>query len=199
LDRDGVLVEDVGLVTDPSQFVICSGVPHALRRLKSAGYLLFVVTNQAVVARGFLSELDLGKIHRDLETLLLESGAPVMDGIYACPHHPQATLAEYRMDCFCRKPRPGLLLEAAKAHGIDLARSYMVGDRLTDVHAGIRAGCKSVWVQTGRHVDPLIQTVDPLEEEGEASHVCADLSAAVHWILSDARENLAPVVTGGGG
>lgn len=183
LDRDGVLVEDRGLVLQSEEFRILPGVPEALRRLHRAGFLLVLVSNQAVVARGLLSEPELLDLHAALERLLRAADAPPLDGFHYCPHHPAATLPAYRCECPCRKPRPGLLLRAAEELGIDLAASFMVGDRPTDLLAGSRAGCRPVWVQSGRHGDPPIETGEALAVEVVADFTGASLLEAATWIL----------------
>ena len=183
LDRDGVLVEDVDFVAHPRQLRVLPGVPQALIRLRAAGYRLIVVTNQPVVARGWASEDDVAAIHRVLAAHLRQAGA-MIDGWYFCPHHPEATDRRYRLDCDCRKPLPGLLRRAATDHQLSLGASVMIGDRLTDVAAGAAAGCRTVWVQTGRHLDPLIRTRHALPANLAADQVCADLPAAVDWWLA---------------
>lgn len=183
LDRDGVLIEDVDLLTREDQIKLIPGVPQSLSLLHQAGYRLIVVSNQAVVARGLSTESEVQKLHHEIGRRITESGGPVLDGCYFCPHHPQAKLAAYRVSCECRKPRPGLLLRAAEEHRLDLRASVMVGDRLTDVVAGLRAGCRTIQVLTGRHSDPPIQTTEPLPEDVTPDHACSDLSAAVRWIL----------------
>jgi len=183
LDRDGVLVEDQGLLTKAEDIRILPGVPEALALLHGAGFALVVVSNQAVVARGLLSEADLLTLQGAVESHLRAAGAPALDGFYYCPHHPSATLAAYRLDCPCRKPRPGLLLRAAEELNLDLPASYMVGDRPTDLQAGHRSGCRSIWVQSGRHGDPPIESSDALDDGIAPAHVCDSLAAAAHWIL----------------
>jgi D-glycero-D-manno-heptose 1,7-bisphosphate phosphatase len=183
LDRDGVLIEDVHLLTRPEQVVIPPDVPGALRALGEAGFKLVVVSNQPVVARGLASEPDVRAVNAHMESLLQRAGAPPLDGIYFCPHHPNATLTAYRVDCDCRKPRPGLLRRAAVELGIDLGASFAVGDRITDIMAGAKAGCRTVLVQTGRHEEKPIETSEPLDETIQPDHICADLAAAVEWIL----------------
>jgi D-glycero-D-manno-heptose 1,7-bisphosphate phosphatase len=177
-----VIVEDCGLPLEASELRILPGVPAALGRLHEAGYSLVVVSNQAVVARGLLSEIAVVALQSALETRLLDQGAPSLDGFYYCPHHPSASLAAYRMDCQCRKPRPGLLLRAAQELGLELATSFMVGDRPTDLQAGHRAGCRAIWVQSGRHGDEPIETAEPLNPVVPAFS-CDSLAAAADWIL----------------
>ena len=182
LDRDGVLVPDDGLLTDPDRLRLLPGVASALAMLAAAGWRLAVVTNQPVVARGLIDEAGLARIHDRLRALLTAAGAPFLDGIFACPHHPEADVAAYRLACACRKPRPGLLLQAAAAHGYDLARSWMVGDRPSDIAAGRAAGCRTILVETGRHADPPIRG-DGYEAGCDPDHRCRDLLAAADVIL----------------
>lgn len=182
LDRDGVLVEDVNLLTSADQARILEGVPEALRALHEAGFKLLVVSNQSVVARGLISEDEVESIQGTIASLLQRQGAPALDGFYYCPHHPEATVAAFRRQCQCRKPLAGMLEQAALDHGVALDRSFMVGDRPTDIAAGRRAGCRTIWVQTGRHNDPLIQVPIPFELP-QADFVCPNLAAAAEWIL----------------
>ena len=183
LDRDGVLVEDLGPVVEPGGFRILPGVPRALRQLQQAGFALVVVSNQAVVARGLLGEAGLEALHAALERLLRAQGGPPLDGFYSCPHHPAATLPEFRVDCACRKPRPGLLLRAAAELGLDLPSSFMVGDRPSDLQAGHRAGCTALWVQSGRHLDRPIESSEPVDPAVPVAFTCTTLAEAAAWIL----------------
>ena len=184
LDRDGVLIEDVDLLTTTDKIRVLDGVPQALHGLRQAGFRLIVVSNQAVVARGLATEADVSAINAEVERHLIEEGGPRLDGFYFCPHHPRATLPAYRVACECRKPRPGLLVQAAREHDLDLKSSFVVGDRITDVVAGASVGCRTVLVQTGKHYEPPIETVDPLDASVEPDHVCADLPEAATWIRS---------------
>jgi D-glycero-D-manno-heptose 1,7-bisphosphate phosphatase len=184
LDRDGVLIEDVDWLTRVDQLRILPGVPVALKRLREAGFQLVVITNQAVVARGLASEADVEKINDHLDSLIQAAGAPPLDAIYFCPHHPNATLPAYRVVCDCRKPAPGMLVRAAREHDLALPSSFVVGDRLTDILAGVRAGCRTVLVQTGKHTEPLIETGETVSTPVHPDHTGADLPAAADWILS---------------
>ena len=182
LDRDGVLVEDVGLMTRPGQIRLLPGVAGALALLKGAGFKLLVVSNQAVVARGLADEAEVRALQAEVEARLVLEGAPALDGFYFCPHHPNATLERYRMDCSCRKPRPGLLLQAAGEHGIDLAGSFMIGDRATDLVAGADAGCRTILVRTGQHDAPAIETSEPIRAIAP-DFTCEGLPGAAAWLL----------------
>ena len=183
LDRDGVLIEDVDLLTKTEQFRILPNVAEALTRLKRARFRLIVVSNQSVVARGLASEQQVQALNGHLAQLLAEAGGPALDGWYFCPHHPKATQASYRMDCDCRKPGIGLMLSASREHGVDLSRSFMVGDRPSDVVAGRNAGCRTILVQTGRHLEGPIEMTQPMDPNVVSDHSCADLAAAATWIL----------------
>lgn len=183
LDRDGVLIADVGVLRSPTDIAVVEGVPEALSLLSNAGYALVVVTNQTVVARGLLTEEELDALHAVVRERLRREGAPELDAIYVCPHHPGATLPPYRVDCDCRKPRPGLLLQAARDLDLDLSSSTLVGDRGSDIAAGALAGCATVLVRSGAHEDPPIETTLELDDEIVPDYVCADLRAAARWIL----------------
>lgn len=184
LDRDGIINEDVDLLVDATDIRILAGVPQALRGLKEAGYRLIVISNQTVVARGLATEEDVRAINAQVQRVLEQAGGPHLDGYYFCPHHPRATLPAYRITCECRKPRPGLLLQAAVEHVLDLSNSFMAGDRVTDIIAGAMTGCRTVLVRTGRDQAAPIETIEPLDSSIEPDYVCADLQQAARWILS---------------
>lgn len=160
LDRDGTLNKYVGFLRNIQDFELLEGVSEAVRRINQSGYLAILVTNQPVVARGEVSFAELEEIHHKLETMLGQEGA-YLDGIYYCPHHPDKGFAgerpELKIDCSCRKPKPGMLLEAAKDFNIDLEKSWMVGDSKNDVLAGIEAGCQTALI--GNDTDAYGQTI----------------------------------------
>ncbi len=153
LDRDGTLnrlvyYPDHGVVDSPftaSQLELLPNAAKALKLLKKKGFLLVLVSNQPGVAKGNMAKKAFAEIDRKLDSLLARGGAS-LDAKYYCQHHPNAVLAAFRKKCNCRKPKPGLLLQAAAAHGIDLKKSYMVGDGINDVKAGQSAGCKTVFI-----------------------------------------------------
>ena len=183
LDRDGVLNDDVHLITTPAQFRILPGVPEALRRVAEAGFHLIVISNQPVVARGMVTEPEVDVLHEYLRSQISKQGGPRIEAFYYCPHHPNADVERYRQDCACRKPRPGMIRQAARDHGIDLQASYMVGDRITDIIAGSKAGCRTIQVATGKENDAPIQGTDLKDLETKPDHICDGLPAAVDWIL----------------
>jgi D-glycero-D-manno-heptose 1,7-bisphosphate phosphatase len=185
LDRDGVLTQDLGLVTEPESLHVLPGVPEALSALRARGLRLICASNQAVVARGLISEDEVEAINGHLDELIVAAGGPALDAHYFCPHHPEAALSRYRVACDCRKPKPGLLHRAAREHGLDLAASFMVGDRLTDIAAGASAGCSTVLVHSGRHRDEPIVTVGPPPTAVKPGFVAAALPEAVGWILAE--------------
>lgn len=145
LDRDGTINKYVGFLRNIDDFELIEGVAEAIKLINQSGYLAIVVTNQPVIARGEVSWEELNEIHEKMATLLGKEGAYV-DGIYICPHHPdkgfEGERPEYKIDCDCRKPKPGLLLQAAKDFNIELSESYMIGDSHRDVEAGENAGVK---------------------------------------------------------
>lgn len=143
LDRDGTLIQEVGYLGDPEGVVLLPGVPEALRRLRDAGYALVLVSNQAGVARGLFTEDDVRAVNARLAELLAEHDV-ALDAWYWCTHHP-----EVGGPCDCRKPATGMLERAAREHGLDLARSWMVGDHPSDVECARRAGARGILVLTG--------------------------------------------------
>lgn len=162
LDRDGTLNRYVGFLTEPEQLELLPGVAEAIRRINQSGYLAIVVTNQPVIARGECTWENLQEIHNRMETLLGKEGAFV-DGIYVCPHHPdkgfEGERPEYKRLCDCRKPQPGLLLQAARDFNIDLGSSYMIGDSGADVQAGQNAGCRESFLLDPAEGNGLINII----------------------------------------
>ena len=181
LDRDGTINEDVGHITDPAQFELIPGAIDAIRRLKEAGYFLVLVTNQAGVGRGLMTEPQLRRVLVAFEGLLAGNSVG-LDAIRYCPHHPEEGKGVYKRDCDCRKPAPGQLLDAAKEYDIDLAASFMVGDHYSDVEAGIAAGCRTVMLMTG-HGDHEFERLDE-GQKVRVDCVAEDLAEGVDWILS---------------
>lgn len=152
LDRDGTINKYVGFLEDIEDFELLDGVAEAIKEINESGNLVVLVTNQPVIARGDVTLTELCEIHNKMETLLGEKGA-YLDAIYYCPHHPhkgfEGERAEFKIDCECRKPKPGMLLKASKDLNIDLEHSWMVGDSENDIKAGQRAGCKTALIGNG--------------------------------------------------
>ncbi len=181
LDRDGVVIEEVNYLSEVGQVRLVPGAAEAIANLNLAGVPVVVVTNQAGVARGYFPEDRVGEVHEYLDELLAECGAWV-DRYYYCPHHPNAEVAQYRSECDCRKPRPGMLRQAAAELSLDLTRSYLVGDKVSDLVAGGVVGCRTVLVRTGHGAKVNAAVAD---ETWNLLRVAADLSEAVRHLLPE--------------
>ncbi|OGZ00136.1 MAG: hypothetical protein A2945_00390 [Candidatus Liptonbacteria bacterium RIFCSPLOWO2_01_FULL_52_25] len=175
LDRDGTIIRQVELLHKVSEVKLLPGVAQAIREFNRLGYVTVIVTNQPVVARGISTPKEVDAIHAFLMGRLKKGGAKI-DAVYFCPHHPEATLKKYRMKCKCRKPEIGMILQAAKKHGIDLKKSFMVGDSTRDTQAGNRAKLKTILVKTGKGGKDVWQF------EAKPDFVVKDLNAAVRVI-----------------
>ena len=194
LDRDGTIIPETGARTaDPDADPLPEAVA-AIRKLRAAGFLIVVVTNQAAIARGFFTEDELAAAHKALLGKFAGAGAPI-DAIYYCPHLPEGEVAEYAIVCDCRKPKPGMFLRAAEEHDIDLGQSYMVGDAERDVEAAAAAGCKGTAIILPDQLDtfPLDfatgaqwqKIMDEMEEATKtgADAVVPNIEVAADWIL----------------
>lgn len=184
LDRDGTINEQMGYINHLSRFHLLPGVARAIRLLNDQAIPVFVVTNQSGLARGYFPEDLLIKVHEAMAERLRAEGAS-LDGVYVCPHHPEAKEERYRVDCPCRKPRPGLFLQAATDHNLDLTRSYVVGDRWSDLKAAAACGAKGVLVLTGYGRGDY-EFIGP-QQNLQPNHVADDLLAAVQWIIVNAQ------------
>ena len=152
LDRDGVINEEVGQLSRVENFKFYDFAPEAIKKINETDYLAIIIANQPMIAKGFMTEKDLDEIHKKLETELGINGAKI-DAIYYCPHHPEKGFVgeklELKIKCKCRKPEIGLLLKAKREFNIDFKKSYLIGDKTSDILAGKRAGCKTILVKTG--------------------------------------------------
>lgn len=148
LDRDGTINVEKDYLCKIEDFEFIPGAPEAIKRLKNSGYLVIVVSNQSGIARGYFDESAVDVLHQHIQTALNHFGTSI-DAFYYCPHHPVQGKGEYKLQCNCRKGAPGMLLQAAEEYDINLQQSYMIGDKLADIEAGERAGCKSLLVLTG--------------------------------------------------
>lgn len=177
IDRDGVINAELGHVHRVEDFQFLPGVVESLRRLAARGYALVVVTNQAGIAKGLYDEAAYRQVADHMRDCLGRQGI-VLAGVYHCPHHPSGTVPALARDCDCRKPAPGMLLRAARELTLDLARSVLVGDKVSDSQAGRAAGVRcTVLVESGHAL--------PDDSLRHADHRCADLAAAVDWLLAD--------------
>ncbi len=159
LDRDGVVIKEAHYLAEPEQVRLIPGSAAAIAALNQAGFRVVVVTNQSGVARGLFPLEAITTVHEHIGKLLQEQSARI-DAFYYCPHHPDAEVAAFRQDCECRKPKPGLLLQAAAECSLDLAQSWMFGDRVSDLAAGAAAGCRTILVRTGYGVSVNVQDLD---------------------------------------
>ena len=185
IDRDGTLNEDVGYISDPKEFRLFDFAPEAVRLINNSGFLVIVLTNQSGIARGFLTEEILGRLHDKMESELASRGARI-DRIYFCPHHPEIGEPPYKVDCDCRKPKSGLILQAATEMDVNLKKSYVVGDRYRDMEMGQAVGATGVLVLTGFGREEAL--TPPANRLQQPEHVAENLVEAVRWILN--RENI---------
>ncbi|MCL5291373.1 MAG: D-glycero-beta-D-manno-heptose 1,7-bisphosphate 7-phosphatase [Actinobacteria bacterium] len=176
IDRDGTINKEVGYLSNTDDMVLLPRSVEAIKRLNEAGLDVFVITNQAGVARGYFDENAVREIHKRLRERLADGGAKVK-AIYYCPHHPDFPNGDCEK-CACRKPNPGMLLMAARDHDVDLSLSYMIGDTVKDVETGQKAGCRSILVLTGYGREEQ----DKLKVEPD--YIADDLMTAADWILS---------------
>ena len=184
MDRDGTVSDEVGYLNHVSRLRVFPWSAEAIRTLNASSLLAVLVTNQAGVARGYFQEEMIGAVHGRLVDELARDGAR-LDAIYYCPHHPTAGEPPYRSDCECRKPRPGMLARAASEHGVDLAASYVVGDKYSDVRLAHAVGATGVLVLTGYGQGEYEYERATWPREPE--HVAATLLEAVTWILGEER------------
>ena len=188
LDRDGTINEEVGYLDSLDKLRIIPSAYEAIRLINESGMKAVVISNQAGVARGLFTE-DFVKITNEhLQTALRQEGAHI-DNFYFCPHHPIEGIEPYRQVCNCRKPAPGMLLQAAQDLNIDLTRSYLVGDRFNDMEAGKKIGVRGILVKTG-FGQQLLQDDGPdkAKPENKPDFIAEDILEAVRWILLKDRE-----------
>jgi D-glycero-D-manno-heptose 1,7-bisphosphate phosphatase len=186
LDRDGTVCEEVGYVNHIERCELMPRSAEAIRLLNEGRFPVAIVTNQAGVARGYFKEELIRQVHARLRSLLAERGARV-EGIYYCPHHPTAGEPPYRGECECRKPKPGMILQAARELGIDPRRSFMVGDSTRDIQAAAAAGVTGVLVLTGYGRGEWEHQQERFL--AKPSYVADDLLDAVRWILERKAES----------
>ncbi|TWJ19441.1 D-glycero-beta-D-manno-heptose 1,7-bisphosphate 7-phosphatase [Geobacter argillaceus] len=175
LDRDGTINEERVYLHRVEEFAFIPGVPEVIRDLRRSGFLVIVVTNQSGIGRGYYDEAALARLHAHMDSELARVGAAI-DAYYFCPHHPEHGVGDYRRECDCRKPLPGMLLTAAREWHVDLGASYLVGDKLADVEAALAAGCRPVLVRTGYGVVEALKVPPGVP-------VCDDLPEAARMIV----------------
>ncbi len=178
LDRDGTIIKLVNYIKDPKDVELIEGAAEAIKELNRTDLLVLMVTNQAGVAKGYFTIQDVDSINAKMEQLIQEGGG-YLDDIYICPHHPSEGETNFTCDCDCRKPKPGLLQEAAQEYGLSLDRCWIVGDNKSDIAAGKAAGVKTILVRTGHGADMEKEMAD----DDAPDHVVDDLPQAVKIIL----------------
>ncbi|MDP8955529.1 MAG: HAD family hydrolase [Actinomycetota bacterium] len=191
LDKDGTLVENLPYNADPAKMRLSPGAAEGIRLIHQAGLRLFVVSNQSGVARGHFPEEALAGVEARLRELMADAGARLA-GFYYCPHHAEGRVAKYSVACDCRKPGPGMVLNAARDHAIDLSKSWLVGDILDDVEAGRRAGCRTILVDNGH------ETEWKTGDDRTPDHTAPDLAEAARIILSASEPAAAAAGDGSG-
>ncbi len=179
LDRDGTLIQNHHYGCDPESIQLLDGVAEGLGRLRRAGYLLIVVTNQSGIARGYFDEGQLAVMHRRMGEILHDQGAGVA-AFYHCPHHPEGVVPRYSVECHCRKPQPGMIMRACSEFGIDPSSSWLIGDILDDIEAGKRAGCRGILLDLGTEGKPEIPDREP-------EYVAKSFLEAVDYLLNHAE------------
>ena len=177
IDKDGTLISNVPYNADPDKIVLEYGAIEGLRLLQAKGYALIVVSNQAGIAHGYFREEDMQPVIARVKALLQEAGI-ALDGCYYCPHHPAGKIPQYAVNCECRKPLPGMILQAAGEMEIFLPESWMIGDILNDVEAGNRAGCQSVLLNNGHETEWVMNGYNKPE------YIAKDLLEAAQLIVN---------------
>ena len=181
IDKDGTLIRDVPYNVDPQKIVLEDGAVEALASLYQHDYMIIIVSNQSGIARGYFSPEQFEASKKALLLLLAEQGIYI-DDFYYCPHHPEGNIEEYSVECLCRKPRPGMLLQAIDEHNIDVARSWMIGDILNDVEAGHKAGCRSILIDNGNETEWI------LNDTRTPDYTAKNLVDAARYILETAAQ-----------
>lgn len=186
-DKDGVLNVDKGILKEPLEILDADIYPYTagvLSFFRRKGFKIIVITNQTVIARGIVTETELAEGLKLFRQRLIESDEEaVIDKIFYCPHHPEADVPEYRINCECRKPKPGMLLEAAVEFDIDLKKSFMIGDRISDIIAGRLAGCTTIQCLSGRHSEKMIKSDLKLESKVEPDYVINNITELKEIII----------------
>ena len=176
IDKDGTLITDIPYNVSPALIQLEDDAGSALKKLKDHGYWLILVSNQSGVARGYFKETDLQAVEEKIQHELKKSNVQ-LDDFFFCPHHPEGIVPGYVQQCDCRKPNPGMIIQAAAKHHVDLERSWMIGDILNDVEAGNRAGCQTILIDNGHETEWI------MSEHREPTYVVPSLAKAAATIL----------------
>jgi len=183
IDRDGTLIKDIPYNANPELITFEYYAGEMLQQLKKRGYLLFIISNQPGIALGYYSEEDVYKMHQAIRRKLLQYGVQ-FDGVYYCPHLSGGAVKDYAVDCGCRKPKPGLILKAAKDFNVDVKASWMIGDILNDMEAGNIAGCKTILIDNGNETEWKLNVIRT------PAHTVKDLEQATEIILKHEMESV---------
>lgn len=181
LDRDGTINKEVNYLHKIEEFEILPSVIEGLQALQDKGFLLIIVSNQSGIARGYFTEEDLNVLNRNILSILREKGIIIND-VLCCPHLEDGIVPEYTKVCNCRKPKPGLLYRAQQKYNINLASSYMIGDKLSDIETGKNAGCSTILVRTGYGM------IEEQKENNHSDFIADNLIDAARWIIRNEEE-----------
>ncbi len=190
LDRDGVITKEPPYYAHRiDQLELVPKSAEAIRLLNKNGFKVIIISNQSGVARGYYQEKDIQIYNNEMKRQLEKKGARI-DAIYCCPHHPEAVIEKYRIDCDCRKPKPGMLRQAEKDLNLDLKCSFLIGDKTSDIEAGYRAGCKTILVLTGHGNDELKKIS---KTNVKSNYISKDLYTASEIINKDNKNKEANI------
>jgi D-glycero-D-manno-heptose 1,7-bisphosphate phosphatase len=178
IDKDGTLIKDIAYNVNPDKIELEPYAEEALQLLSEQDYSFIIISNQAGIARGYFKESDLQGVIDKVKSLLAPAGV-ILDGFFYCPHHPEGAVPEYAINCTCRKPEPGMILQAADIFDIDLSKSWMIGDILNDIEAGNRAGCRSLLINNGH------ETMWELNEYRLPLYAASNLMDAAEYIINN--------------
>jgi D-glycero-D-manno-heptose 1,7-bisphosphate phosphatase len=185
LDRDGTINEEVGYLDSMDKLKLFPNAAEAIRMINESGMKAVVITNQSGIARGHFTEEFVGTVHTHIQKIFHERGAYI-DAFYYCPHHPTEGIGTYLQSCSCRKPQAGMLIAASEEMGIDLAKSYMVGDMSKDIQVAGKVGAKGVLVKTGYGVSTIEKDFAPGSGETiRPDYIAEDILDAITWIMRD--------------
>jgi D-glycero-D-manno-heptose 1,7-bisphosphate phosphatase len=184
-DRDGTIIEEKNYLFRIKDLKLLDGVISGLQKLKPLGMPFYLITNQAGIAHDLFTKNQLRSVQNFLAQKLMESQIGFR-AVFYCPHHPEAKLPEYRFNCFCRKPNPGLLYQAARFDKLNLKHSYIIGDKLTDLEAGRKVGAKTILVLTG--YGPI--EYEKIEPRQEPNFIASNIDDAANWIIGQEKKSL---------
>jgi D-glycero-D-manno-heptose 1,7-bisphosphate phosphatase len=185
IDRDGTINEEMGYVNHPSRFILLPGTAEAIRILNKTGFLAIVITNQSGAARGYFPRDLVEEIHNIMIRLLKDHGA-LVDAVFTCPHYPNGVVSEFSIDCPCRKPKTGLIDQARKQFDIDMLKSFVIGDRFSDIQLAHATVTRGILVKTGYGKGNLAHVIP--QQPIQPDHVADNLLQAVQWITAEEVE-----------